>query len=73
MEDNLNKHSGTTEEEKISAGRILFSDIDDKDIRIRPKCQEAFIMRGSFHMLANELKVGWHVDFYDRLKKLLSM
>ena len=23
-------------------------------------------------MLANQLKVGWHIDFYDRLKKLLA-
>lgn len=29
-------------------------------------------MRGSYHMLANQLKVGWHIDFYDRLKRLLD-
>ena len=72
MEDNLAEYSGVTEEEKIEEGRRLFSDIEKKDIRIRPKCQEAFVMRGSYHMLANQLKVGWHIDFYDRLKKLLA-
>lgn len=72
MEDNLAEYSGVTEEEKIEEGRRLFSDIEKKDIRIRPKCQEAFVMRGSYHMLANQLKVGWHIDFYDWLKKLLA-
>lgn len=73
MEDDLSECIGVTEEEKIKEGRRLFSDIEKKDIRIRPKCQEAFVMRGSYHMLANQLKVGWHIDFYDRLKQLLNM
>lgn len=72
MEDDLAGFNGATEDEKEKAGRALFSDIEKRDIRIRPKCQEAFVMRGSFHMLANQLKVGWHIDFYDRLKKLLA-
>ena len=46
--------------------------MESKDIRIRPKCQEAFIMRGSYHILANQLKIGWHVDFFERLKQLLN-
>ena len=72
MEDDLAEYSGVTEEEKIKEGRRLFSEIEKKDIRIRPKCQEAFVMRGSYHMLANQLKVGWHIDFYNRLKELLN-
>ncbi len=70
MEDDLDKCA--EENEKIMKGRSLFSNIENKDIRIRPKCQDAFVMRGSYHMLANQLKVGWHIDFYDRLKKLLD-
>ena len=72
MEDDLAGYSGVTEKEKIKEGCRLFSEIEKKDIRIRLKCQEAFVMRGSYHMLANQLKVGWHIDFYDRLKKLLD-
>lgn len=72
MEDDLAEHIGVTEEEKIKEGRRLFSDMEKKDIRIRPKCQEAFVMRGSYHILANQLKVGWHIDFYNRLKELLD-
>lgn len=70
MQDDLAEIKSLTEEEKAKAGRKLLSDIE-KDIRIRPKCEEAFVMRGSYHMLANKLKVGWHVDFFERLKGLL--
>ncbi len=72
MQDDLCQSATVTEEEKISAGRKLFSEMEKKDIRIRPKCQEAFVMRGSYHILANQLKVGWHTDFYTRLKHLLN-
>ena len=71
MQDDLAEIKSLTEEEKAKAGRKLLSDIEKKDIRIRPKCEEAFVMRGSYHLLANKLKVGWHVDFFERLKGLL--
>lgn len=72
MEETLSETNNATEEEKAKEGRQLFSDIEKRDIRIRPKCQEAFIMRGSYHILANQLKIGRHVDFFDRLKQLLN-
>ena len=72
MEETLSETNNAPEEEKAKEGRQLFSDIEKRDIRIRPKCQEAFIMRGSYHILANQLKIGWHVDFFDRLKQLLN-
>lgn len=72
MEENLSLTSNTTEDEKAREGRQLFSNIENKDIRIRPKCQEAFIMRGSYHILANQLKIGWHVDFLERLRQLFN-
>ena len=71
MEETLSETNNATEGEKAKEGRQLFSDIEKRDIRIRPKCQEAFIMRGSYHILANQLKIGWHVDFFARLKQLL--
>ena len=73
MEDTLANCDAATEEEKVLEGRRLFSTIENKDVIIRPKCQEAFVMRGSYHMLANQLKVGWHVDFYSRLTEMLGM
>ena len=35
--------------------------------------QDAFVMRGSYHILANQLKIGWHIDFQERLKQILSI
>lgn len=61
------------EQDKKKAGRNLLHEIEDKDIRIRSKCDEAFIMRGSYHILADKLDVGWHIDFYERLKHLLDI
>ncbi|HUM85109.1 MAG TPA: hypothetical protein PLN48_15315 [Lachnospiraceae bacterium] len=70
MEDEIDEDSPETEKRK--AGRNLKTKIEDQDLRIRDRCGEPFIMRGSYHMLADELKVGWHVDFYERLKHLLG-
>ena len=50
MEETLSETGIATEDEKAKEGRQLFSDIEKRDIRIRPKCQEAFIMRGSYHL-----------------------
>lgn len=72
MEETLSTTDNATDEAKAREGRQLFSNMENKDIRIRPKCQEAFIMRGSYHILANQLKIGWHIDFFERLKQLLN-
>jgi hypothetical protein len=65
--------SGETDEVKIAKrGRDLFTQIDmDFEILIRPRCTEPYVMRGSYHMLANEMKVGWHAMFVERLRELL--
>ena len=72
MEDELKDYGEEiTESIKVKKAKAIYKEISDKDIRIRPRCSEAFVMRGSYHMLANQLKIGWHVDFYERLKHLL--
>lgn len=76
MEDELDELAEISnvniESEKIKKGRQLFSNIENKNIPIRPKCQELFVTRGSYHILASKLQVGWHRDFYERLKNLLN-
>jgi hypothetical protein len=42
------------------------------NINIREKVNKPFVMRGTYHDLANQLKVGWHVDFMNRLCHLLQ-
>lgn len=60
-----------TEDEKVKAGRELFLKLNNKDIRIRDKVNASYVMKGTYHDMANSLKIGWHIDFYERLKNLL--
>jgi hypothetical protein len=36
---------------------------------IRPQFQSGYMVRGSFHMLADLLRVGWHPDFHTMLSQ----
>jgi hypothetical protein len=52
-------------------GRALFDTVQKLGINIRPRCDEPYVMRGSYHILANQLRVGWHAEFLNRLSNLL--
>lgn len=60
-ESNLNKH-----------GKKLYNWMEDAQIHIRKNCTEAYVMRGSYHMLTNEKNkgVGWHPQFEEKLKNI---
>jgi hypothetical protein len=68
MEDELEAIDNPTEEEKKTRGIKLLNEIEHKDIRIREKVSEPFVMRGSYHILSNQLKIGWHIDYQARLE-----
>lgn len=73
MQEDLDDYGDDIEEkQKQKLGKFLYNRIQEKDIRIRPRCSEPFVMRGSYHLLANRLLVGWHSDFNIRLRKLLT-
>ena len=72
MKENLNDEEITEERDKAKYGRQLFSTIEELDIHIRERVTQPFIMRGTFHGLANELRVGWHTEFYQRLIELFE-
>ncbi|GAA4562974.1 hypothetical protein GCM10023100_00950 [Actinocorallia cavernae] len=38
---------------------------------LNQRCHEAFINRGQHHILADEGRIGWHVDFAERHDRLL--
>jgi hypothetical protein len=62
----------TTSQEKGQKGRELFSQIVNQcvtrsEFHIRPRCTEPYVVRGSYHMLADDLRIGWHVDFINKL------
>jgi hypothetical protein len=54
-------------------GRALFNTVQKLEMNIRPRCDEPYVMRGSYHILANQLRVGWHAEFLNRLSNLLWM
>jgi hypothetical protein len=41
-------------------------------IPIRPSFSDPFLMRGSYHILANSLKIGWHPQFEELFAKALE-
>lgn len=72
MEEDLRDYGNPTEIEKIKAGKALYSKIMGQDIRIREGVNAAYVMQGTYHHLANSLTIGWHVDFFAKLKHLLK-
>jgi hypothetical protein len=52
----------------IKEGRGFYEEVMKLNFHIRSLCKEEFITRGSYHMLANQLRLGWHLNF----KVLLS-
>jgi hypothetical protein len=62
-----------TDDEKIEFGRRFYRWVElDAKFPIRPRCEEAYVMRGSFHILADAGQVGWHPEFIERLKHLME-
>lgn len=62
------------EQEKEKAARKLYDWVESiASFPIRPRCTESFITRGSYHMLADDMRVGWHPEFLSRLRALLEI
>ena len=61
-----------TETELAKAGRAILKWAEDAPIPIRPGVAAPWVCRGSFHMLAEDLKVGWHPSFRDRLDVVIN-
>lgn len=57
---------------KEEAARKVLRWAEQASIPIRPAVTEPFVTRGSLHLLADKLRIGWHVEFSDRLKHLLK-
>jgi hypothetical protein len=61
-----------TEEEKQRAGvALLRALLEATEIRVRDRYDDPFFARGKRHELADGGRVGWHVDFEERLRLLL--
>lgn len=58
---------------KSAAQEVLgWAEVGDVKARIKPGVTNPFITRGSLHILANDLRVGWHPNFLERLQHLLE-
>ncbi|MEH1898428.1 MAG: ABC-three component system protein [Nostoc sp.] len=56
-------------------GRKVFNWMEQEaDIRIRPQVTEPYVMRGSYHILADQKlpRIHWHPKFLERLTQLLA-
>jgi len=71
MRDELGQTAA--EEQQKRQAQQLFKWIETGELpRIRPRCESGFIARGSYQILADHLKVGWHPEFESRLRYLLQ-
>jgi len=60
------------ENEKQAAAQRIYAWVEDSCFPIRPQVRHPSITRGSFHILSNGLRVGWHPEFLHRLQHLLE-
>ncbi len=60
------------EEAKTRAARDVYRWVETTIVPIRKGVSESFVTRGSLHILANKLRVGWHPEFMSRLEHLLE-
>jgi hypothetical protein len=54
------------------AAQKVYAWVEDSSYPIRPQVQHPSMSRGSFHILADSLRVGWHPQFVHRLRHLLE-
>jgi hypothetical protein len=60
------------EAERQRAGRDVLGWADTAGLPMRSNVTEPFVSRGSLHMLADEMRLGWHPEFRDRISALLT-
>jgi hypothetical protein len=73
IKDLANKDLDENEIKKM--GKNIFYEVMENDIPIREKVNEPYVMRGSYHILADEdsPRVWWHPYFKERIEQLLRV
>lgn len=61
-----------TDSVMAQAGRAILKWAEDAHIPIRSGVNVPWVCRGSLHMLAEDMRVGWHPQFETRLKAALE-
>jgi uncharacterized small protein (DUF1192 family) len=71
MQDELGEEAA--EEDKRRQAKAIYAWVEQTArFPIRPGCDEPFVTKGSYQLLADDLRVGWHADFMTRLMALLE-
>ena len=60
------------EDAKRGAAQAVYAWVEKSCFPIRERVKHPSMSRGSLHILADRMQVGWHPDFMDRLKHLLE-
>ena len=60
------------EDAKRKAAQVVYIWVEKSCFPIREMVRHPSMSRGSLHILADRMRVGWHPDFMDRLKHLLE-
>ena len=60
------------EEAKQKAAQKIYAWVEKSCYPIRTQVQHPSMTRGSFHMLSDSLRIGWHPDFMERLQRILE-
>lgn len=72
--DGLDEHSGETV--LVNAGKTIYkwAQLETSHIRIRERVTEPYVVRGGFHLLANNHppRVYWHPHFLQRIEKIIG-
>lgn len=78
--DDLERTPGVTHEHRARTGREIYKWMElEASIPIRERCIEPYVMRGSYHILADEhhsdrsVRVGWHPNFLEKVMELLEV
>jgi hypothetical protein len=69
-------YDDSTNEKCVEIGKQVYNWMESEaDIRIREGVAEQYVMRGSFHMLADEIppRIFWHPKFIEQLQQLLPL
>jgi hypothetical protein len=64
--------SPATDDLKKKAAAEIYRWVEEKVIPIRSNVTEPFVTRGSYHILSDRLRVGWHPEFMSRLRHLIE-
>lgn len=71
-EDELNRDASEAEKQEAARTVLKWAETGPISARIRPGVADPFITRGSLHILANDMKIGWHPEFRERLAHLFG-